>query len=124
MYGCAASDGPTKFPVSGTVTFDGQPVPSGDIIFYSTEKELGPDAGMIVDGKFTLQAKAGKKKVQIRASREVPGKTQPHPSGGTMPVTEDYIPARYNTETVLKAEIVSDGLNDLDFSLTSSEKKP
>src|SRR5437016_5081016 len=51
--------------VTGTVTFDGQPVPHGDIVLNDVEGRLGPDYGKIEDGKFALQAKPGGKRVEI-----------------------------------------------------------
>src|SRR5438128_9818163 len=60
--------------VTGTVTFDGQPVAHGDILLTDVEGRLGPDYGKIEDGRFVLQAKPGRKRVEIRASREVPDK--------------------------------------------------
>ena len=109
------------YPVTGSVEFDGKPVEDGDILFYPEEKELAPDAGKIVNGQYKLQAKEGRKTVQIRATRVVPGKTQPHPSGGTMEVREDYIPERYNTKTELTAEITAGSENGVDFTLTSEK---
>ena len=38
LVGCGDSGGPTRYSVEGTVTFDGKPVPSGEIA-------LEPDAG-------------------------------------------------------------------------------
>jgi hypothetical protein len=31
--GCSGSDGPARYPVRGTVTYDGNPVPAGQIAF-------------------------------------------------------------------------------------------
>jgi len=69
LSGCGPS-GSEKYTVTGTVTFDGQPVPDGHIIFAPTEAGLPPDAGKISRGKFELTATAGKKRVEIHASRE------------------------------------------------------
>lgn len=121
LTGCRFQTGPSMYPVTGSVEFDGKPVEDGDILFYPEEKELAPDAGKIVNGQYKLQAKEGRKTVQIRATRVVPGKTQPHPSGGTMEVREDYIPERYNTKTELTAEITAGSDNGVDFTLTSEK---
>jgi hypothetical protein len=109
--------GPKKFKVTGTVTFDGQPVDSGEIIFVPEEKELAPDSGKIKKGSFTAQVTAGKKRVQIRASRLVPGMSNP-----MGPVREDYIPARYNSQSELTAEVTPNGANHWNFPLKSDGK--
>ncbi len=103
--------------VTGTVTFDGQPVPEGDIILNDVEGRLGPDYGKIADGRFAFQAKPGRKRVEIRASREVPEKRT------EMGVYfEDYIPRRYNSETILSAEVTPGGKNQWDYKLERGRK--
>ncbi len=103
--------------VTGTVTFDGQPVPHGDIVLNDVEGRLGPDYGKIEDGRFALQAKPGRKKVEIRASREVPErKTE---MGAYF---EDYIPRRYNAETTLTADVTPGGKNHWDYKLEKGKK--
>src|SRR5260370_17427681 len=42
--------GPGICEVTGTVTFDGQPVPHGDIVLNDVEGRLGPAYGKIEDG--------------------------------------------------------------------------
>jgi len=55
------------------VTFDGRPVDGGEIIFAAVDKGVAPDAGRIDNGAYDLLVKAGKKRVEIRASRPVLG---------------------------------------------------
>jgi hypothetical protein len=111
--GCGSS-GPREYEVTGTVTFDGQRVPVGDITFLPEEKEFGPDAGKIVDGQYRAKVKAGKKRVVIQASRPVPGKKGPMGE----PAIEDYVPARYSDrdKTELRAE-VGEGKTEHSFAL-------
>jgi hypothetical protein len=112
LAGCGPS-GPRTYPVSGTVLFDGKPLPQGDIIFHAARGDMGADAGKIKDGKYSFRAKAGKKKVAILASKEVPGKRDPLMG----PLIENYVPARYNDETTLTAEVRESGENQFDFQL-------
>jgi hypothetical protein len=112
LAGCSPS-GPPTYPVSGTVLFDGKPLPRGDIIFHAARGDLGADAGKIKDGKYSFRAKAGKKKVAILASKAVPGKRDPIMG----PLIENYIPARYNDETTLTTEVRESGENQFDFQL-------
>jgi len=111
--GCGSS-GPNVYEVTGTVTFDNDPLPEGDITFFPEEKDVGPDAGKIKEGQYRVKVKGGKKKVQIRATRPVPGKKGPM---GEQAI-EDYIPARYNDKTELTAD-VGDGKTEHSFTLKS-----
>jgi hypothetical protein len=55
LCGCGGSvdEGPERFDVSGTVTFDGKPVPTGTIYFNPAEGHSGPQGfAAIVDGKY------------------------------------------------------------------------
>ena len=112
LTGCGNSEFET---VTGAVTFDGQPVPEGDIIFQPADPKYGPDAGKIVNGKFTLQVRPGSRKVVIRAQRFVPGKKGPMGEKAH----EGYIPAMYNDKTTLTADVKSGGKNDFSFPLKS-----
>ena len=112
LAGCGSSEFETA---TGTVTFDGQPVPEGDIIFQPADPKYGPDAGKIIDGKFTLSVRPGSRKVVIRAVRLVPGKKGPMGEDAH----EDYIPAQYNDDTTLTADVKSGSKNDFPFPLKS-----
>jgi hypothetical protein len=116
-FGCG--DGrPAMYNVTGSVTFDGRPVESGEIIFVSVDKGIAPDAGRIDTGSYDVLVKSGKKKVEIRASRPVVG-GKPNPMG---PVYQDYIPEKYNARTTLEADIKPDGANHFDYQLKSGKK--
>lgn len=45
VLGCAKSDGLERFQLSGTVTYDGQPVPKGEIQFTPNSREGNPGPG-------------------------------------------------------------------------------
>jgi len=49
--GCGRSGGPTLAPVSGTVTYNGQPLEQGTIIFHPPKGR--PSHGKIENGKIT-----------------------------------------------------------------------
>jgi hypothetical protein len=61
--GCGGStDGPKRYPVSGTVTFNGQPVPKGFITLEpdSDKGNSGPGGGgEIVGGKYDTKTERG-----------------------------------------------------------------
>lgn len=55
LAGCGGDGGPGRYDVSGTVTYNGQPVPEGVIQFRpdSSKKNNGPAVNAnIVDGKY------------------------------------------------------------------------
>src|SRR5438128_7172076 len=114
MFAFGCGDGrPTMYKVTGSVTLDGRPVESGEIIFVSIDKGVAPDAGRIDNGSYNVLVKSGKKKVEIRASRPVVG-GKPNPMG---PVYQDYIPEKYNARTTLEANIKPDAVNHFEYQL-------
>lgn len=120
--GCGSgSNAPPTYAVTGTVTFDGAPLKSGDIRFEPETPGEAPDAGTIADGKFSIRAKAGKKKVRITASREIPGTKTKGAMGEDLAQQEQYIPDRYNANTEL-TETVKNGSNTFTFALQSAAK--
>jgi hypothetical protein len=112
---CGCSQDPKLYPVSGTVTFDGAPVADGDILFVPVDPALGPEPGKIKDGKYTLTAREGKKRVEIRASKVLPGGAK---GAGGEPVAEEFLPRKYNEDSTLSTEVNSKGVNKADFTLT------
>lgn len=107
--GCAAENPDGRVPVSGTVTWNGEAIQTGYIVFVSTSggKSSG---GEIADGSFELPGKKGVPqghyKVKITANR---------PSGKKIPDSdfpdkmvddiEQYIPKRYNAKTNLTLDV-------------------
>jgi hypothetical protein len=119
LCGCLAQDdGPRTVSVAGTVTFDGRPVAEGDIVFRSTNPGEHAYAGKIIEGQFSFDATPGQKNVEITATRVVEGKFVEDNPGEKTPVRESYIPAKYNTNSELRAEIPDSGTTDLKFELT------
>ncbi len=111
LAGLGCDRGPHMVPVTGHVTYNGEPVSQGEISFVPHEKELAPDGGKIRDGRYDLRVKPGRKTVQIRASRPV---EQDSPA---MEVRyADYIPAKFNRESTLTVEVGSTG-EQFDFDL-------
>ena len=63
LLGCQnRSDGPTRYPVTGNVTYDGQPVPKGFVTLEpdAAASNSGPGGGgPIVNGRYSTGAEAG-----------------------------------------------------------------
>lgn len=121
--------GEGKVRVRGTVTFDGKPVDQGVISFDPADGRGPNTGGAIADGKFDLsgpaEATPGKKIVRIRASRPTGRKREhgpPAPPGTLVDELEAYIPAQYNENSTLTAEIVPGKVNELAFDLLPSKK--
>ncbi|MDZ7620203.1 MAG: hypothetical protein U1E05_24650 [Patescibacteria group bacterium] len=112
--GCGRSDG--RRPMTGSVTFNGQPVESGEIIFRAADGARASDAGQIVAGRYALRASEGKKRVEITAMREV---QTTQAASGEPPVSfKSYIPAKYNEKSELTIEVTAGGPDTHDFTLT------
>ena len=104
-----------KAEVSGTVRWEGQPLPTGGIQFFTSEDELSAGSGQIESGRFKFFSKPGKMRVEILASR-------PNANAGTderIPPYVQYVPERYNAKSELTAEVKLDGKNHFEFSLTA-----
>ncbi len=116
VSGCGSSDGLTA--VSGTVTYDGQPVAKGTVNFTPADGNGPTAAAVIVDGKYSTKIMPGKKKVRIESFKVV-GQRRLHPNDTTSPpidIQEQTLPARYNTKSELTREIAS-GMRTCDFAL-------
>jgi hypothetical protein len=104
----------TLITIGGSVTFDGAPLPDGDILFTPADPQFGSEAAKIKDGVYQVTIRPGQSKVQIRASRPVPGKKGPMGEQ----LIEDYIPAKYNDQSNLSID-VSTSQRKHDFQLQS-----
>jgi hypothetical protein len=117
--GCSSST-PT---VDGTVTVDGQLLKEGTITFIPTDPTQGGTAGgLIKDGKFSVQVPLGDMTVKISAPKVV-GKRKAYntPDSPTVDITEELLPARYNTQSQLKITVKKGGQKEK-FELTTEKK--
>jgi hypothetical protein len=111
--GCGPS-GPATYPVSGTVTFNGEQIPNdhnGYIVFVPDNKSIGPVSSQIIDGKYSLRAQEGGQTVQVWASRFV------EPRNEVMGMTPkvQYIPEEFNAKTKLTADVKPIDNNEFNF---------
>ena len=115
VIGCSRDE---KALVTGTVAFDGKPMPDGYVIF-TPEGGGTPAAGPISDGKFSFLASPGTHRVEIEASQFV------GPKNAVMGLRarEQYVPARYNSASTLQREVTLEDSNEFDFQLSSKEKE-
>ena len=115
--GCGSSKKARELlPVSGSVTLDGKPLQEGEIYFKKTvagEVDILP----IKDGHFEGRAGVGPRRVEIYAYHEK--EVIPMPGEPPEKTRENYIPARYNAQSTLTAEIAAESSAPLKFEITS-----
>ena len=146
MASCGTDDGLGKrYPVSGTVTYNGNPLEKGEISFVTEDltKNFGA-TGIITEGSYTLStggnddgAQVGKYKVTIKAKEEYLAKAQadfqkdsgkdnpklpPHFIAKAEATAKSLIPAGYGDPrtTTLTAEVKAES-NKLDFALSDKD---
>ena len=104
------------FPVSGTVSWNGKPIPEGVINFIAEDMAVAPDTGKIVNGKYETRVKAGRKKIEIYAHR---AKKENAVMG--QGERENYIPPKFNALSTLIREVKPEGENVFDFALSEKD---
>lgn len=121
VFGCS-ENGLEKVVLHGKVSYDGKPLPTGQIRFIPLEGTHGPKSGaVIIDGQYTADGKGGvpigNHRVEIQAYRPVGGKVPAAMQAEGGP-TEPYLPAKYNGQSVLTVEVTEDsGSRSIDFDL-------
>jgi hypothetical protein len=129
LAGCGDSDELPREPVSGTVTLDGKPLASGLITFQPEGTDIATQGGGpiesgeyaiprdqgLVPGKYTVSiTSGGGSETIVDDTNNMPG-MPPVPS-------QETIPARYNTESELTAEVTAGGANRFPFELKTKPK--
>lgn len=131
LAGCG-SDSP-RVAVEGLVTFDGQPLPSGQIAFIPLSAQSAPTAGAtIAQGRYAIAADQGpfpgEHRVEIRAFRGTGKKVWDGMGDENAPPSqkryveelEQYIPRMYNDESTLRVTITGPKRDRHDFPLRST----
>jgi hypothetical protein len=117
--GCGAS-GAKRNPISGMVTYKGQPIKQGIINFRSEGEGQYVATGEIIDGKYEIPTISGLPAGQYAVAINYPDPKAPPQKEEEMPgasrAVREMLPARYNEETTLKKDI-KDGPNDINFDL-------
>lgn len=133
LTGCGGPAGPERCAVSGSVSFEGEPIESGTITFLPEDGKGVSAGGAIQQGRYSIDAAAGpgvgQHRVEIIGLKSEGSKTVEGVQGsaigpsGTATVAElkMIVPAEFNTQSTLKATIKS-GANSQDFALKASKK--
>ena len=114
LPGCSRE--PKQYVVAGEVTFKGQPVAQGDIVFADAKGSSVAAVGKIKDGRYQVRMLPGDKKVRITSAKET-GKMIEGAMGVKYPERIDLIPAKYNSATTLTRTIAPESGSALDFRL-------
>ena len=119
--GCGKS-GPQRVAVTGKVSYKGAPLKVGTIRFDPVDADASfPGGANVKDGEFTIAAKEGLVPGKYRVSISAPDAELPKIPNDTVPGaprrTAEKLPAKYNTESKLTADVTPDGPNQLEFTL-------
>jgi len=116
LVGC----GDRKSSVSGTVTFEGQPVKDGSVTFVKSEGEVVREGAVIRDGTFQASLPPGEYKIELNAQKVVSKRKQKGFDGKDeeVDITEELFPERYNTKTTLTKKI-NRGANTVKLDATT-----
>lgn len=123
FVGCGSEpEGPKRYAISGTVTYDGKPVPKGFITFSpdSSKANQGPGSGATIEnGKYETEdgkgVIGGPYVVEIRGSDGVPYKEE----GEDVPGGKQLFP-KYE----VKVDIAKEDSDELNFEIPVSKKTP
>jgi len=132
--GCGGATNPLgRQAVSGEVTLDGKPVPTGTIRFepFDAKGKVTASGAMINAGRYSLSQTdglpPGKYTVSI-SSHGGPAKPLPTDPNEAMnaaakeEVPTETIPERYNASTELVIEITKESKGPVDFKLVTEKK--
>jgi hypothetical protein len=108
LAGCGPGIG-GRYPASGTVTLDGQPVHEGTIVFVPEEEGKIKAGGPIENGRYDIPAKfglhPGEHKVEIRWLKPTGRKLMVDDVPQPVDERAEVVPAEYNTNTTLTATV-------------------
>ncbi|MFH1304763.1 MAG: hypothetical protein ABIK07_27225 [Planctomycetota bacterium] len=120
ISGCGGQSdytGEKRFPVTGTVSFGGEPVSNGMISLIPEDGTSNPAGGPIENGAFTIPAEKGPNKTSYRVAvywRKPTGKKMKDAdTGEEIDEVKQVIPAKYNDATELSVVVSGDPKTDV-----------
>lgn len=132
LGGCGEDDGLPRQEVSGRVTLDGVPLPTGTIQFQpnaSIEQVAVAEGTLIEDGQYRLEPEKGLipgsyRVIILSHDDNAPSEEELPGGGGGVRLPPELIPPQYNVNTTLVAEVAADKENVFNYDLESKKKKP
>ncbi len=119
VAGCGSG---TKLkPVSGTVTYKGEPLDSGSITFLYTNPP-GPAGGAVItNGTFEIASPQGLEpgtyQVRISSPKGIGQRTPEQIAAGASVPAKERIPPNYNTKSTQTIEVTESGPNVFSWSI-------
>ena len=120
VVGCIGCGGSSVATVSGEVLVDGKPLTKGLIEFVALEGAGDPARSEVINGRYDVTTTPGKKQVKISAP-VVTRRHQPSPGAPVSEVTEESLPDRYHSQSVLTLD-VRPGSNTKKWEVESKKK--
>jgi len=129
VVGCGTS-GPERTPVNGAVLFDGKPMAAGVIRFIPAQGTKGPAAvGAVNQGFYEIPKAqgpvAGPHRIEIEGQVELPFEIDDEQAFAKAfretkgkPLPPQPVPAQFNHQSTLTADVLADGQTKFDFDLT------
>ncbi|MDB5336144.1 MAG: hypothetical protein JWN70_1763 [Planctomycetaceae bacterium] len=120
LWGCgsAKSRNLPKSPVAGEVTFNGQHLPDGQIVFVHESGDMA-SANFKGDGKYTASVAQGKNQVMVKSVVITGGQEGPN-RARSMEIQTSRIPEKYLTPALSGLEcVVTAGKNEYNVALKS-----
>lgn len=103
---------PKTYRVTGTVKWNGAPIPSGQINFISTDGQTTPSSSKIVDGRYELWIAPGQKRVEVFSQR-----SKGYDKVMKQETYVNEIPLEYNAKSGLTFEVLPHNENVYDAAL-------
>lgn len=122
VSGCQVQSykGAKRYPLSGKVTVNGEPLDAGNISFLPEAGEQRVSGGVITDGAYHVSeadgANAGNYRVEIHWHRKTGRKFRDSDLGIMVDERKEGLPEQFHTKSKLRAE-VSDKQTTFDFDL-------
>jgi hypothetical protein len=112
----------TRRPISGQITFKGEPLDHGRIQFFTTTDPPLPVGGALIEnGSYTMPAEFGIEPGTYRVridSLEPDPNYKPKPGEMmSLPPSRNRLPDRYHDKSTITVEVTRDGPNRFDFNI-------
>lgn len=117
----AAGCGPTTSTVSGTVTFNAEPVAKGAISLFPADGKGSAAGGLITDGRYTITGVAPGEKI-VQLSAPIVAGTRKDDYGNTTQVAEELMPAAWGRASQEKITVTAGSMTK-NFEITGPDPR-
>jgi hypothetical protein len=130
LSSCGTDDGFGKrYPVSGSVTYNGKPLEKGSINFFPDDPRGMGAAGVIGNGSYALSmaggndgARAGKYKVTVTAKEDSTAKAKADFDKASKGTGQDFVPRQFAANAQAKAKsLIPAGYSDVKTTTLTAE---